>query len=353
MNVLDNKTHLAVYALASLICVLFAGTVDTGAAHAASLRDYNRRVREAAVALDALASSDAPTIRARFADTQRFVREKLPPSETVEWQGTVVRVNNSWLHDALTDYEGNSKLTAEDQAHALNSLTVRLLALNERLSEAEKQSAGANDKEEARRRLSAILRRPEYANEVQRESALQRLWQRFIEWLRDLFPNAKPLEPGTVASLSKAAQVFVIALALAVLAFAIWKLVPLIQGRRKRKSAGGTSVRVVLGEEIAPEKTPADLLAEAETLAREGNLRAAIRKAYIALLIELGDRRLLPLAQHKTNRDYLLAVRNKPSLHDALQPLVASFERHWYGFVPATETDWGEFRARCQQALKN
>ena len=332
-----------------LLCVMFGAAIDV---RAASLADYNGRVRTAAVSLDALASSDSATIRAESVDTLRFVRDRLPPNETVEWGGANVRVDNSWLHRELEEYEKKGARTDEARAAVLRALAVRLLALNERLSEAEKSSLAANEKDEERRRLSAILRRPEYANEVQRESALQRLWQRFTEWLRELFPETRGLEPGTVAAFSKAAQVFVIALCVAVLAFAMWKLVPLIRGRRKRKSAGEKGARVVLGEEIGSEKTSADLLAEAEALAREGNLRAAIRKAYIALLIELGDRRLLPLAQHKTNRDYLFALRDKPSLHDAMQPLVASFERHWYGFAPATDADWGEFRARCQEALR-
>ena len=333
-----------------LLCVVSVGAIEVRAVPRA---DYNRRLREAAVALDALASSDSATIRAESTDMLRFVRDQLPPNETVEWEGASVRVDNSWLHRELEDYEKSGARTDEARVAVLYSLAVRLLALNERLSEAEKSGVAANEKDEGRRRLSAILRRPEYTNEVGRESALQRLWQRFAEWLRDLFPETRGLEPGTVAAFSKAAQAFVIALCLAVLAFAIWKLVPLIKGRRKRKSAGEKGSRVVLGEEIATEKTSADLLAEAEALAREGNMRHAIRKAYIAMLVELGDRRLLPLAQHKTNRDYLSALHDKPSLHDSVQPLVASFERHWYGFAPATDADWGEFHARCQEALKN
>ena len=90
--------------------------------------------------------------------------------------------------------------------------------------------------------------------------------------------------------------------------------------------------------------TAADLLAQAESLARNGDLRAAIRKAYIALLCELGDRKLISLAQHKTNRDYLNSVRDKGSLYSGMRKLTQSFELHWYGFVPAGETDWTEFR---------
>jgi len=93
------------------------------------------------------------------------------------------------------------------------------------------------------------------------------------------------------------------------------------------------------------------LLAEAEALARRGELRAAIRKAYIALLVELGDRKVISLAQHKTNHDYLRAVRDNQSLYGNVKQLTDSFERHWYGLTVVTETDWDAFRSGYRKAL--
>jgi hypothetical protein len=49
--------------------------------------------------------------------------------------------------------------------------------------------------------------------------------------------------------------------------------------------------RVILGERISAEETAQILFAEAEHLARQGNLRGAIRKGYIALLCDLSDRK--------------------------------------------------------------
>jgi hypothetical protein len=54
--------------------------------------------------------------------------------------------------------------------------------------------------------------------------------------------------------------------------------------RKKQREA-----RIVLGERLEPDQTAADLLAQAEA-GSSRQLRAAIRKAYIALLCELGDR---------------------------------------------------------------
>src|SRR5687767_15636284 len=56
--------------------------------------------------------------------------------------------------------------------------------------------------------------------------------------------------------------------------------------------------RIVLGERLKPEDTATDLLAEAEALARNGDMRSAIRKGYIALLVELGDRNVIRSEEH-------------------------------------------------------
>jgi hypothetical protein len=111
-------------------------------------------------------------------------------------------------------------------------------------------------------------------------------------------------------------------------------------------------MRIVLGERLEPDQTAADLLAQAESLARNGDLRGAIRKAYIALLCELGDRKIVSLAQHTTNRDYLNSVRERVHLYSSMRRLTSSFELHWYGFQPPAENDWNEFRSGYQQALK-
>src|SRR4029450_3932425 len=139
-------------------------------------------------------------------------------------------------------------------------------------------------------------------------------------------------------------QVLILILALAVIVFVFLKLLPRLKGFRRTRKKAKPQPRIVLGEQLEPDQSAGDLLSDAEALAGTGDLRAAIRKAYIALLVELGDRKVLTLAQHKTNRDYLTAVRSLPPLHSIMTGLTLSFERHWYGFAQATQTDWLEFR---------
>ena len=290
---------------------------------------------------------------ARQAATLRGLRQAIPPHETVEWNGTTIRVDNTWLDQALKDYE---KLSATDsrRTEALARITERLYALGERMTETEgREQVASASKDEDRRRLAAILERDEYKKKRVEKGALARLWERFVRWLENLLPESRPLAPGQSRLSSRAAQVIVFGLALAVITFVLWRYVPrllrLRSGGKKRDKQGA---RVVLGETLAADQTASDLLADAEALARAGNLRGAIRKGYIALLCELSDRRVISLAQHKTNRDYLRAVQDHSALHSEMQQLTDSFENHWYGFATATPEDWAAFRALYRQALK-
>jgi hypothetical protein len=236
----------------------------------------------------------------------------------------------------------------------LTEVTERLGALEGALTELEKAQTGTQTKDEEKARLSSILRRDEYAKKSTEGSALTRLLQRFAKWLRSLIPNTPRLQPSRTGGASTFAQIFIVVLSAAIILYALWKFAPrLFRGRGQgKKKKSKREARVVLGERLEADQTSVDLLAEAEALAREGNLRAAIRKGYIALLCELGDRKILGLAQHKTNRDYLRAVRGQQQLYQEMQHLTHSFENHWYGFVPASMDDWNMFRSRYQQALK-
>ncbi|HXI61885.1 MAG TPA: DUF4129 domain-containing protein, partial [Pyrinomonadaceae bacterium] len=278
------------------------------------------------------------------------VRQQLPEKETVKLADQTISVDNSWLYPALSEYEKSTSLA--ERREVIARIAERLRAIHERLQELEKATnTVATDKDREKGRLAEILRRPEYLQTAPEGSALESLLDRFLRWLNRLIPHPKPIRPGGSALISNLAQIAIVAVCLGAIAMLIWRFGPrLLSGRRKKKTK--REARIVLGERLEADQTAADLLAQAELLAREGNLRAAIRKAYIALLCELGDRKIISLAQHKTNRDYLNSVRDKASLYASMRKLTSSFELHWYGFVPANENDWNEFRAAYKSTLR-
>jgi len=239
-----------------------------------------------------------------------------------------------------------------DRSAAASRLVERLRALQERVQELRTVTAKPGDKDADKGRLAEILRRREYSQVKQTGGALDRLIDRILRWLAKLFPKTKPMEPGTSRLFGTIAQVVIIAACIGAIALLIWRYGPrLFSGRRQKKQK--REARIVLGERLEPDQSAADLPVQAEALAREGNLRAAIRKAYIALLCELGDRKIISLAQYKTNRDYLNAVRDKGSLYPSMRKLTNIFELHWYGFVPAGEAEWDEFRNGYQNIFRS
>ena len=325
---------------------------------AATFADYRHRVSEAVALiaqLQAAYDNDDPSAQEQSvrATVDRLVA-LLPAKETVLLAGQSVTVDNTWLEEALQDYEKTNKTEAE-RLEALARTAERLRAIDERLDEMERAKvAGTNDKDSNKGRLAEILRRPDYNAPAAAAggNALARLWARFLRWLFSLFPKTKPIAPGNSRFISVLAQILVVAAALAGIAFLVWKLAPRYLSNRRSRKKKKREARIVLGERLEPDQTAADLLAQAESLARSGDLRGAIRKAYIALLCELGDRKIVSLAQHKTNRDYLNSVRERVHLYSSMRQLTNSFELHWYGFQPPADNDWNEFRSGYQKALR-
>ena len=319
---------------------------------AATFGEYRKRISDGLVAVQQLQLSSVHG-ESRLEQTRQStiarLRTLLPAKETVLLEGQTIAIDNSWLHDALDEYQ--KSLGGQGGGNeVLARIGERLLALGQRLDEIQNGTKTAS-KDEEKGRLAEILRRSEYQKEAAEGSAIGRLWDRFMRWLASLFPQTKPIQRGSSRFISGIAQILVILVALAVIGFLIWKFVPrYLRNRTKKKPK--REARIVLGERLEPDQTAADLLAQAEALAHSGDLRAAIRKAYIAFLCELGDRKVISLAQYKTNRDYLSSVREKGSLYSTMRGLTNSFEVHWYGFVPPGQDDWNDFRQRYQQALR-
>jgi hypothetical protein len=344
---IGDAVFLKRVALAAMLLIIVVP-----AAHAISLNEYRDQVGRAVTALDSLAQTDEDESTFDYAqcsaETVQGVRNLVPRSQTVEWDGTKFNVDNAWLHEELDKL---SNIQQAEHARAIERIKERLQAVAERLSDAQRPAGATAGKAEASRKLSEILQRPEYARTAKGQSFLSRLTDRLVKWLQALFPKPKPLSPGSAGIFSQIAQILVIVLALGVLAYVLKLFLPRMLRARRPKKKEKKTARIVLGEKLRPDQSANDLLVEAEALARRGDLRAAIRKAYIALLVEMGDRKVISLAQHKTNNDYLRAVRDNQTLYGNVKQLTDSFERHWYGFASATETDWAAFRAAYQRTL--
>jgi hypothetical protein len=344
-----------------------------GSRRAVSLAEYRGRLGEAAKPLEELA---AEYVRARESVKEEVwsqegfssdfivelpkrteealarVRELLPPRERVERDGGFVEVDNTWVRESLEKLE--AERDRDKIEGGLRALAGRLRTLEARLWESDAVARADVDRDAERGRLNSILRRPEYARQSPKQrGALERMIEDFAEWLSGLFPRGARVAPGGSPRVSNLTLWLVGGLCLLVLAYVarrLWQN----RGAGGRAAVRRREARVVLGERLEADQTASDLLDEAERMARAGELRGAIRKAYVALLCELGDRGVVRLAQHKTNRDYLDAVRRaaRPALYTELLPLTNAFELHWYGLRAATDADWQSFKTRCREAIR-
>jgi Domain of unknown function (DUF4129) len=315
--------------------------------------DYRKTVEQVIAALDTLGAKDenetATEQEARNAITLKSVQTLIPQKLNVEWNGRSFTADNDWLHQELHEFE---KAPQSERPQLLSRIQEQLRALQQRLLELDKVQLGDQNKADEKARLEEILARSDYKTKDQSPSLVAQLWQRFLRWLTRLFGRQEAIEPSSARRITEISQYFVIGLAILVIAYALRVFVPTLRRDRRVKKTAKAEPRIVLGERLEPEQSASSILSEAEALARQGDIRAAIRKAYIALLVELGERKIISLAQHKTNRDYVSSVRDRRLLHGRMINLTDSFERHWYGFAVARETDWAEFRARYVEALK-
>jgi hypothetical protein len=349
---LERRT-LKQYCFAYLLMVFLSALSHTAKAQPPASVDYQKNLERAIAALESLEEIDEAEspyyYRNQLDEMLTTVREALPEHQQVQGSEEVCTVDNSWLHSALKDLEAASP---EQRQNKVPQILERLRAIEERVAYERRTAIDTDSKVYTKGKLESILARPEYAPQARGPNALQRLIQYFLQWLEKILPKPVRVQSGRARWVSVVAQIAVVIVALLVVFYVARILFRRFRRSPKKRAPRKRKARIVLGEQLKPEDTATDLLSEAEALARQGDLRAAIRKAYIALLVELGDRNLITLAQHKTNRDYLNAVRNIPLLHSKMHVLTDSFELHWYGFAEATENDWQNFRSRYRAALQ-
>ena len=320
-----------------------------------SLEDYKKKVDDArvlAVGAEVLVQSG------ELNDTQsreliRHIRETFPASETVTWDGGDVETSNEWLLASIAQFE--KQTDAEKRGTIALQIREHLSTVVYKLQELDAAARSGRSKDEDKQKLAEILRREEYQKpQPKGESAFSKWLTWILEWFEKLFDSGE--RTTTAPRLEGLGSVFRIVIYLGlflIVGFLAYKLIPLIARSSGSPKKTKKKDRIILGEKIADDETAIDLLAEAERLASEGNLRGAIRKGYIALLCELSDRKVLGLARHKTNRDYLRDVRSRTDLHPPMKVVTDTFEKHWYGEQQSAVNDWVQFRDDYERTLRN
>jgi hypothetical protein len=131
-------------------------------------------------------------------------------------------------------------------------------------------------------------------------------------------------------------------------------LLAVLIARRWRPPAPAVAAEAIAARpDLTADDVTADQLPEdgwlqlARELMQSGELRLALRAAFLASLAHLGQRELIRLARHKSDRDYDRELRRRARAQTGLLAAfgrnLESFERAWYGAHEVTPEVLGEF----------
>ncbi len=312
------------------LCVLCASAVESLSPTAfadtpIALADYRRVVTDTLSLIEnAIAQTDfsarVPLLIAAASDLSSVRLVQLDSGEQVA-------INN----DALSADIRAQTIGAAASAEKLQAIRARLQALLASLNTAPPQASADDDA-----KLRDLLSKPPFKLEEQQPSELERL---INEWLSRLFG-------ATARGILNAGDVIVVlgfVLIAAVLVFFVVNL---------RRNAVSEVMLQTHSRDDEAHLTSSAALDHAQHFATAGDYRAAVRQLYLSTLLWLDEHGQLRYDRSLTNREYLRAVANTPSVRAALQPIVDTFDHIWYGFAPINATEFAEYQ-RAVDAIRS
>jgi hypothetical protein len=259
----------------------------------------------------------------------RELRRSLPDSWTVKDGGRIYPVPTKEITDALLQIERDPKKTA-----VATQLNARLHAMQQHAAALALPSSGPSAGE-ADAKLTKILERAEF--QAAAPSSWDLLRARIVRWISAHILRLLRLlhireNTGNVIAWG------VIFLALVLLFYVVYV--------RLSKGAKG----VGFSAEAEPASSDARHWAqEALAAADRGDYREAIHCAYWASVARLEDILILPKDRSRTPRESLRLLEQHPKEQGALEALTHNFELIWYGYRPASATEWAGAKEQMEK----
>ncbi|MGB8013407.1 MAG: DUF4129 domain-containing protein [Terriglobales bacterium] len=197
---------------------------------------------------------------------------------------------------------------------------------------------------------------------------IERAWNAFWDFLRKLWPRGLNLSPGNEKGFPWQLKdlrmwLWLIAILTLVAGGVLFWL------RRRRETASLSIPQAIaplpdLSEGVlASVRSEDEWFALAGRLEGEGELRFALRAAYLGLLAGLGQREWLTIRRDRTNREYLdeftrrwrrrpqAAVQSRAEIPEKLRGSLRQFDRVWYGSHVLTPAAVAAYRQDQRELL--
>jgi Domain of unknown function (DUF4129) len=176
---------------------------------------------------------------------------------------------------------------------------------------------------------------------------IQRSWSAFWDFLRKLWPSGLNLSPGNEKNSWHLKDLRIWLWLIAILTLAAGGVVFWLRRRRETASLSIPQAIAPLPDlsevALANERSEDEWFALAKRLEGQGELRFALRAAYLGLLAGLARREWLTIRRDRTNREYLdeftrrwrrrpeAAVASRAEIPEKLRGSLRQFDRVWYG----------------------
>jgi hypothetical protein len=257
--------------------------------------------------------------------------KSLPRNWRVRVGDKTVEVSTAWLAADLKKIEGDpAKSSSLSQ-----EVNARLVAMR-KAAEGLEQGTPPVNLDVAHMQLDKILSGREFGS-PQGPSQLDILEARIARWISDLlYKILRRLHLGAKAG--NALAWIIVGIAFLALGYWVWKT--LSSSTRKRDIA-----EVAAAESNDPREWARDALAAAD----RGDYREAVHCAYWAAVVRLETLGMLKRDRARTPRESLRLLDPHPTEQNLLREFTRRFELIWYGYRPASATDWSEARSHLEK----
>ncbi|MDR5589984.1 DUF4129 domain-containing protein [Christiangramia sp. SM2212] len=164
-------------------------------------------------------------------------------------------------------------------------------------------------------------------------------WTRFKKWLNakyNQFINWLFGDYEANSILAAFIAVLPYLLILAIIALVVWLFSKLNPGGKILREQKTSEVFLSEEEDLVKNE---DLLSLMKEAIQNGNFRLAVRYYYLLQLRKLDDLEIIQYEYQKTNRDYLMEIRDQ-KIKDQFSNISKLYEFIWYGSFQVSETDY-------------
>lgn len=265
--------------------------------------------------------------------TVQTLRIHFEEIEQVQFENGEIVTLDSILGEEIAPTD--TPLIEEDETWT--DVRVRILA---RLQAAITQiDASATDNTAARLAiLDEVLARSEFNTPIS-------LWERFWQWLGKLLEKILPESRGQGGGwLLALLRILPWAITIIAVAAILWLLTYWLQ-RILRNFVHDARAAELEGDEDLP-RTAAEARQQAHEAAQSGLYRAAVRRLYLAAILQLAENDLITYERSLTNLEVLQLIPTTSPIRPHLEPVVNTFDEVWYGIH---EPDRATFNAYEQE----